>query len=94
MPGVRIHNSTDESWKNVSMAINKRFYFYCPDGVPGNGGLSCAAVVFQNLWQPAVRPTIVPMKMLTVYAQLPSGKRAIRDVKYEVKTEPVTAGPK
>ena len=88
MPGVRIHNSTKEAWTNVSMAINKQFYFYCPESVPGESDFRVPLAFFRTSGNQPYRPTIVPMKMLTVYAQLPSGQRAIRDVKYEVGKKP------
>ncbi|MCC6507603.1 MAG: hypothetical protein IT423_00740 [Pirellulaceae bacterium] len=82
MPGVRIRNSTDSRWTNVSMAINKQFYFYLPDPVEARSDFRVPLAFFRTSGNQPYRPTIVPMRMLTVYAQMPSGKRAIRDQKY------------
>lgn len=82
MPGVRILNTTTEPWKNVSMAINKQFYFYCPEPIEAGGDFRVPLSFFKTSGNQPYRPTLVPLKMLTVYGQLPSGKRAIRDVKY------------
>lgn len=83
MPGVRIHNTTTESWKNVSMGINKQFYFYCPEPISAGSDFRVPLSFFKTSGNQPYRPTLVPLKMLTVYGQLPSGKRAIRDVKYD-----------
>ena len=85
MPGVRIRNTTNDRWSNVSMAINKQFYFYCPDPIEGGGDFRVPLSFFKTSGNQPYRPTIVPMRLLTVYAQLPSGKRAIRDEKYATK---------
>lgn len=87
MPGVHLHNNTEQSWNNVSMAINKQFYFYCPEPIAAGSDFRVPLAFFRTSGNQPYRPTIVPLKMLTVYAQLPSGKRAIRDVKYAVKKE-------
>jgi hypothetical protein len=39
MPGVHLHNPTNEPWTNVSMGINKQFYFYSPDPLPAGGDM-------------------------------------------------------
>lgn len=66
------------------MAINKQFYFYCPESVASESDFRVPLSFFKTSGNQPYRPTVVPLKMLTVYAQLPSGKRAIRDVKYQV----------
>lgn len=85
MPGVRISNTTSEPWKNVSMAINKQFYFYCPEPLPAGAEFRVPLAFFRTSGNQPYRPTTVPLKMLTIYGQVPSGKRAIRDVKYPAK---------
>ncbi len=82
MPGVRIHNTTSGQWTNVSMGINKQFYFYCPEPIAAGSDFRVPLAFFKTSGNQPYRPTVVPLKMLTVYAQLPSRKRAIRDVKY------------
>ncbi len=81
MPGLRIRNTTESDWRNVSMAINKQFYFYCPEPLPAGKDFQVPLAFFKTSGNQPYRPTIVPMRLLTVYAQLPSGKRAIRDEK-------------
>lgn len=82
MPGIRIHNPTDARWRNVSMGINKQFYFYCPEPLDGGGSLSVPLAFFRTSGNQAYRPTSVPLKKVTVYAQLPSGRRAIYEATY------------
>jgi hypothetical protein len=82
MPGVRLHNPTNENWTNLSIGINKQFYFYSPDPLPAGGDFRVPLAFFKTSGNQPYRPTIVPMRLMTVYAQMPSGKRAILDVKY------------
>jgi hypothetical protein len=77
MPGVRVHNPTDQRWTNLSMGINNQFYFYSPDPLDAGQDFSVPLSFFRTSGNQAYRPTSVRIKKLTVYAQLPSGRRAI-----------------
>lgn len=88
MPGVHIHNPTDESWTNLSMGINSQFYFYSPEPLEAGGDLRVPLAFFRTSGNQAYRPTSVPIRKLTVYAQLPSGRRAIREL-----LDPEPVGP-
>lgn len=81
MPGVRIENPTNDRWMNVSMAINKQFYFYCPAPLEAGSDFRVPLAFFKTSGNQPYRPTVVPLRLMTVYAQLPSGQRAIRDFK-------------
>ena len=80
MPGLRIHNPTTERWTNVSMGINDQFYFYSPDPVEAGGDARIPLAFFRTSGNQAYRPTTVRMRKLTVYAQLPTGRRAILEL--------------
>lgn len=87
MPGLRIHNPTSERWTNLSMGINNQFFFYSPEPLDAGGDFSVPLSFFRTSGNQPYRPTVVRIKKLTIYAQLPSGRRAIRDV-----IEPQQAG--
>lgn len=80
MPGVRLHNPTNQRWQNISMAINSQFYFYCPEPLEAHSDFSVPLAFFKTSGNQTFRPTMQQIKKLTVYAQLPSGRRGIRDL--------------
>lgn len=77
MPGVRIGNPTSEPWRNVSVGINNQFYFYSPDPVEAGSDLTVPLAFFRTSGNQPYRPTVIRIKKLTVFAQLPSGRRAV-----------------
>ena len=81
MPGVLIHNASDERWTNLSMGINNQFYFYAPDPLGGGQDFSVPLSFFRTSGNQQYRPKFVRIKKLTVYAQLPSGRRAIHEIR-------------
>lgn len=80
MPGVRIHNPTDQRWMRLSMGINNQFYFYSPDPLDAGADFSVPLSFFRTSGNQAYRPSAIPIKKLTVYAQLPTGRRAILEL--------------
>jgi hypothetical protein len=77
---VRLHNPTDQRWQNISMAINSQFYFYSPDPLEPDSDFSVPLAFFKTSGNQTFRPTTQRIKKLTIYAQLPSGRRAVRDL--------------
>lgn len=77
MPGIRIHNPTKERWQNISMAINSQYFFYCPEPLEAGRDFSVPLAFFKTSGNQAYRPTTQRIKKLTIYAQLPTGRRAI-----------------
>lgn len=77
MPGMRIGNATSEQWRNVSVGVNNQFYFYSPDPVEAGSDLTVPLAFFRTSGNQPYRPTVIRIKKLTVFAQLPSGRRAV-----------------
>lgn len=88
MPAVHLHNPTDQLWRNVEMSINGQFYFYCPEPIPAQGDFRVPLAFFKTSGNQTYRPSGQRIKKLTIYAQLPSGGRAIRDL---IEPEMLTA---
>lgn len=80
MPGVRLHNPTDQRWQNVSMAINAQYHFYSPEPLEPGGDFRVPLAFFKTTGNQSFRATAQPIKKLTIYAQIPSGRRAIREL--------------
>lgn len=83
MPGVRLRNPTEETWRNLSMTINGQFYFYSPEPLVALGDFSVPLAFFKTSGNKSFQSS-TPIERLTVYAQIASGRRAIRDYKREV----------
>jgi len=77
MPGIRLHNPTHDQWRNVSLAINRQYYFYCPEPIEPGSDFSVPLAFFKTSGNQNYRPTTQHIKKLTIYAQQPSGRRAI-----------------
>ena len=82
LPGVRLHNPTEEKWRNLSMTINGQYHFYAPDPLPAGGDFSVPLSFFRTSGDRAFQAS-TPLKKLTVYAQTASGGRAIHDQVFE-----------
>jgi hypothetical protein len=80
MPAVHLHNPTDQLWRNIEMSISGQFYFYCPEPIAAHGDFRVPLAFFKTSGNQAFRPAGQSIKKLTVYAQIPSGRRAILDV--------------
>jgi hypothetical protein len=80
MPCVLLRNPTDEIWENVSIAINKQFFYYHPDPIPGGQDITIPLEHFRTKGNQNFPPDLQVVDRLTVFAQLPSGARAILDV--------------
>lgn len=80
MPGVRIHNSSNQRWTNLSMGINNQFFFYAPDPLEGGQDFSVPLSFFRTSGNQEYRTKVVRIKKLTVYAQLPNRRRGIYEL--------------
>jgi hypothetical protein len=77
VPALTVTNPTDQPWQNISLAINKRFYFYYPESLPAGASCDIPLFLFRTSGNQAFRPQSQEIQLLTVYAQLPNGGRAI-----------------
>ncbi len=80
VPCVILDNPTDESWRNVNMSINEQFHFAHPDPIDGGQQIYVPLKFFHTKGNQFYPPESQPLKLLTIYAQIPSGARAILEV--------------
>ncbi len=85
MPGIRLVNPTDERWSKVSMAINKQYFFYSPDDIEPQSEFKVPLAFFRTSGNKAFLPTARSIDLLTVYAQVPGGQRAIYERTFNEK---------
>jgi hypothetical protein len=81
-----VQNPTQDEWRNVAVAINEQFYFYHPDPLPAGQSITIPLATFiTKSGSVAFRPATQTIKLVTVFAQIPNGERAVceREVKRE-----------
>lgn len=83
VPSVVVENPTQQTWTNVNMSINEQFHFYHPDPIEPGEEIVVPLKFFHTKGNQYYPPESQPLKLLTVYAQIPSGARAILEVEGE-----------
>ena len=80
VPAISVRNTTMESWRNLSIGLNKQFYAQEPKGIPSGQTITLPleAFVARN---GSVRfpPDQQDVKHVTVFAQILTGARAVSD---------------
>ncbi len=82
MPCVIIRNPTIDRWDNVSLTLNDQYFYYLPRAVAANSTETIPLKHFVTKGHQAFIPDYHKLRLLTVYAQIPSGARAIRDIEF------------
>lgn len=80
LPCVTLINPTDESWNYLNMSINHQFHYTHPDTVSPGGQVVVPLAAFHTKGTAYFPPESQELKELTIYAQIPSGARAIKEI--------------
>lgn len=80
VPCVILRNPTTEPWNNVNMSVNHQFHFMHPDIIAGGEEIFVPLKFFHTKGNAYFPPESQELKELTIYAQIPSGARAIREI--------------
>ena len=80
VPSLILKNPTQDAWNNVNLSINEQFHFFHPDPLPANGEIFIPLKFFHTKGNQFYPPDSQPLNLLTIYAQIPSGARAILEV--------------
>lgn len=78
LPSLVVRNSTKDEWNNVNFAINDQFYYYHAEKLKPDEQLVIPLKFFHTKGNQFYPPESQPLKSLTVYAQIPTGARAIK----------------
>ncbi|RMF40893.1 MAG: hypothetical protein D6753_10755 [Planctomycetota bacterium] len=81
VPCIILRNPTDAPWQNVNLSINEQYYFYHPDPIPAGGEVVIPLKFFHTKGSTYFHPENQPLTSLTIFAQIPSGARAIAHLK-------------
>ncbi len=82
-----LKNPTTQEWQNINLAINEQFYFFQPEPLQGGQQIHIPLKFFHTKGNQFFPPEKQKVKLITVYAQIPDGSRAILEVDMQ---QPVT----
>jgi len=80
VPCMILKNPTQDEWRNINLAINKQFYYFHPDPLPGGGQIHIPLKFFHTKGNQFYPPEKQKLKLITIYAQTPNGARAILEI--------------
>lgn len=80
LPSLILKNPTADTWHNLNVSINGQYYYYHPDPVQAGEELTIPLKFFHTKGNQFFSLERQPLSELTVYAQIPSGARAIKEI--------------
>ena len=80
VPCVILRNPTGDPWENVNMSINEQFHFFHPETIAPGKEIFVPLKFFHTKGNAFFPPESQTLKLLTIYAQVPSGRRAILEI--------------
>ncbi len=80
VPSLILKNPTNERWGNVNLSINEQFHFTHPDEIQPGEEIFVPLKFFHTKGNQYFPPESQELKLLTIYAQVPSGARAIVEI--------------
>ncbi|MBX3423183.1 MAG: hypothetical protein KF752_16625 [Pirellulaceae bacterium] len=79
LPSVILTNATEEPWENINLVINDQFHYYHGQTLRPSHEVVIPLKFFHTRGNQFYPPESQPLNKLTVYAQIPSGARAIKE---------------
>lgn len=80
LPSLIVRNPTDDLWRNLNISLNGQFYYYHSEPLQPGEEIIIPLKFFHTRGNQFYPPESQPLKKLMVFAQIPSGARAIREV--------------
>ncbi len=77
VPSVILKNPTQGQWRNVNLSINGQYDYYYPDAIQAGQEMVIPLKFFHTKGNQFYSIDDQPLNSLTIYAQVPSGARAI-----------------
>ena len=95
VPCAIVRNPTRDEWNRVNLMINAQFDYSYPKPVRGGEEIFVPLKFFHAKGNRFYPPQSQELKQLTIFAQIPSGARAILDLHGEQikRTDPRTQNP-
>ncbi len=80
VPAISVRNTTKESWRNLSIGLNKQFYAQEPKGLPAGETMTLPLEAFITRNGSVLFPSDTQdVKHVTVFAQIGTGARAVSE---------------
>jgi hypothetical protein len=80
LPSLVLKNPTNEDWRNVAISLNKQFFYYHPGSFYASEEVSIPLEFFVTKGgNVAFQPGSETVHQVTVYAQIPTGARAVSE---------------
>lgn len=83
LPSLILKNPTSDSWQNVNASINGQYDYYHPKPIQAGEELVVPLKYFHTKGNQFFSLEHQPLDKLTIYAQIPSGARAIQEISGE-----------
>lgn len=80
VPSLILRNPTQETWQNVNLSINEQFHFSHPPQITPGEEIFVPLKFFHTKGNQYFPPDSQELELLTIYAQIPSGARAIVEI--------------
>ena len=80
VPCMILKNPTSDQWRNINLAINEQFYYFHPDPLAGGDEINVPLKFFHTKGNQFYPPEKQKLKLVTVYAQIPDGSRAVVEI--------------
>lgn len=90
LPCVQVFNTTADRWQNISVSLNKDFFFHRPDPIEPRESFSVPLEFFvTKSGNVAFQPGSEKVTRVTVYAQIPTGARAVAEKYFDLTGKPI-----
>lgn len=90
LPCLIIENPTTDSWRNVAISINKEFFFYPPGTLSPEQNITVPLEFFVTKGgNVAFQPGSESVHRVTIFAQIPTGARAVSENYFDKKGNPI-----
>ena len=80
VPCMILKNPTSDSWENINLAINDQFYYFDPGPLLGGDQMQVPLKFFHTKGNQFFPPEKQKLKLVTIYAQIPDGSRAVVEI--------------
>jgi hypothetical protein len=90
LPVLTVTNPTSDRWRNVAVCLNKQFFYYHPGELAANENFATPLEFFVTKGgNVAFQPGSESVHQVTVYAQIPSGARAVSENYFAADGQPL-----
>ncbi|MDZ4851981.1 MAG: hypothetical protein SGI77_22060 [Pirellulaceae bacterium] len=84
LPCIIVENPTAETWRNIAVSLNKEFFYYHSSTLESSQSFTVPLEFFVTKGgNVAFQPGSETVRQVTVFAQIPSGARGVRELFFD-----------